>query len=142
MKSKSSSIAITLTCCCIFLCCHAVEASLDPNSSVSINNKRADIFICSSDPVFQETNGKYSTEDFQNAIPAEMPVAEESWLETLLHTFFNKDTQETISSDTEQASPQMIPYKRKPISLYPQNSYIHCLLSAHMNTDPYANLPY
>ncbi len=135
MKSKSSSITISLICCCIFLSCHTVKASSDPNSSVSIKNKSTDIFICSSDQVYQETNGTYTTEDFQNAIPVEMPVAEESWLETFLNNFINNDTQETISSDTDQMSPQIIPIRQKPINLYPQSSYIHCLLSAHMNAD-------
>lgn len=133
MNVKSLSITIYLIGCCIFLSCHAVEASSDPNSSVSMKNKNLDIFICSSDPVYQETNGKYTTEDFRNAIPAEMPIAEESWLGNLLITFFNKDTLEIISSDTDQARPQLI--KQKPINLYPQNTYIHCLLSANMNTD-------
>ncbi len=134
MKSKSSSITISLICCCIFLSCNTVKASSDPNSSVSIKNKSTDIFICSSDQVSQETNGKYTTEDFQNAKPVEMPVAEESWLETLLNNFINNDI-ETISSDTDQMSPQIIPIRQKPINLYPQSSYIHCLLSAYMNAD-------
>lgn len=103
MKVKSLSITIYLICCCIFLSWHPVEASSEPNSTVSMKNKNFVIFICSSDPVYQETNGKYTTEDFRNAIPAEMPIAEESWLESLLNTFFDKDTQEIISSDTDQA---------------------------------------
>ncbi|WP_366249040.1 hypothetical protein [Terribacillus aidingensis] len=133
MKVKSLSITIYLICCCIFLSWHPVEASSDSNSTVSMKKKNFVIFICSSDPVYQETIGKYTTEDFRNAIPAEMPIAEESWLESLLNNFSNKDMQEIISSNTDQTSPQMI--KQKPINLYTQNTYIHCLLSANMNTD-------
>ncbi|MDQ0232699.1 hypothetical protein [Metabacillus malikii] len=55
----------------------SIQKSAEPESVDSIDNKNLPIKdkskIQSEDPVYKETGGLYTEEDFESAIPADMP---------------------------------------------------------------------